>query len=155
VKGKVTCEVRGNVVWLTYPARDRKRQSTDPLAALKRSVAALAREIEWSQKLRNDIAAGVDARRYELYKGTVILGGHGERGLADAQGIHLGSLLKFIHSVAAGGQDERRGERRPAAARSDRLAKSISDLQASLRQAQQLSRDMLAQCRRHDWSGRP
>lgn len=154
MKGKVTCEVRGNIIWLTRPPRDRKRRSADPLASLKRNVAALAREIEWSQKLRTDIAAAVRARRYELYKGTAMLGQHADRGLASAQGVHLASLLKFIHAIAAGTPDEHHGGRLPAVT-PDRLATSIRELQASLKQAQRLSQDVLAQCQHRDWSRRP
>lgn len=141
MKGKVTREI-GNVIWL----RGRETSPTDAVASLKRTVAALAREIEWSHRLRTEIASAVRERRYEIYKGSVIMGRDADTGLARAQDLHLSTLLRFIHAIAAAGSDEQPGECRPAA-RFDRLAASIRELRASLTQAQQLSRDMLRQSR--------
>ena len=149
---KVACESRGNVIWLSFPARDPQRRSTDPVASLKQSVAALAREIERSGKLNSDIAAAVDAGRYERYKVSVSAGARAERMLAGAQRIHLTSLLKFVHTIAGAGSGARAREDR-GAARLDTLTGSIRELQASLERAQELSQTMLEHSQRRDWCG--
>lgn len=148
---KVARESTGNVIWLTFPARNQQRRSDDPIASLKQSVAALAREIERSGKLNSDIAAAVDAGRYERYKVAVSAGAHADRMLAGAQRIHLTSLLKFVHTIAATGFGARREDR--TAARLDTLTGSIRELQASLERARVLSWAMLEHSQRRDRSG--
>ncbi|MGA7539461.1 MAG: hypothetical protein WBW93_11935 [Steroidobacteraceae bacterium] len=144
---RVGCEIRGNVVWLTYPARDRKRRSTDPAASLKQSVAVLAREIKRSDKLKIDIAAAVDARRYALYRGSTMSGAHAANcSLARAQSIHLSGLLRFVHSIAAAGSDDRTR----STTELDRLTGSLRELRASLERARELSRNVLMQCQPRD-----
>ena len=104
--GKATYNVTGNVIWLTSPAKDRDCGRIDSVTSLKQSVARLIAEIERSGRLKADIATAVAARRYELYKGSVTLGAHAsDRTLAAAQRIHLGSVLKFVHAIAAAGSD--------------------------------------------------
>jgi hypothetical protein len=148
--GRVGCEVRGNVVWLTYPARDRKRRSASPLDSLKQSASTLTREIERSMELRTDIAAALDARRYELYRGSTSSGARAtDCSLARAQGIHLSSLLRFVHTMAAAGADDRRGTSGPAT-QLDPLRRSLRELQVSLERTRALSLKVLAQCQRHD-----
>lgn len=94
----IACEVQGNVVWLTYPAREPKRPSTDPITALKQSVAQLSLEIERSAMLRTDIATAVRSRRYEQYKCSTVWGARAaERDLVAAQHTHLDSLVRFVH----------------------------------------------------------
>ncbi|HJS90340.1 MAG TPA: hypothetical protein VJ738_10285 [Steroidobacteraceae bacterium] len=148
---KVACESRGNVIWLTFPARGPKRRPSASITSLPQSIAALAREIERSGKLNSDIAAAVDAGRYERYK-VSMSGPHEDRMLAGAQRLHLTSLLKFVHATAAAGSDARARENR-SAARLDTLAGSIRELQASLERARELSRTMLQQSQRRDWRG--
>lgn len=135
----VVREVRGNVIWLDYPARDHKR-STDPVASLKQSVAILSREIERSGTLGSEIAAAVEAGRYELCKISTT---HADRSLARVQRSHLGSLLRFVRAIAATGSGDGARASQPAS-QLDSLTKSIRELQASLARARRLSRDLMS-----------
>ena len=65
---KVPYNVTANVVWLTSPASDRDCRHIDPINSLKQSVARVAAEVERSGRLKAEIAAAVDARRYPLYR---------------------------------------------------------------------------------------
>lgn len=145
---RVARAVEGNIVWLTYPARARKRLSADPVASLKQSVADLALTIGRAEKLRTDIAAAISARRYEVYRRSTISGPTAtERGLAHAQRVHLNCLLKFVHTIAAAGAADPAQE-----VRVDPLARSIGELKTSMQRAKQLSRDVLAHTQCRDWS---
>jgi len=147
---RVSREVRGNVVWLTYPARDRNRRPSSPVDSLKQSASTLAREIERSKELRTDIAAALDARRYELYRGSTTAGARAtDSSLAKAQGAHLGSLLRFVHTMAAAASDVR-GRTSGPAAQLDLLRRSLRELQVSLERTRELSLNVLAQCQRRD-----
>lgn len=149
--GKIAYDVTGNVVWLTHPRKHRGCRRVDAIDALKQSVTRLVGEIERSGRLKTDITAAIDVRRYELYRRSETLGAHAsDRGLAAAQRIHVGSLLKFVYAIAAAGSDDRAGEPKPAA-RPDPLAKSIRELEASVMRARRLSQDVLTQCQRRDW----
>jgi HAMP domain-containing protein len=129
------------------PARDRKRRLPDPVTSLKQSVSVLAREIKRSDKLKSDIAAAVDARRYALYRGSTMSGTRAaDCSLAWAQSVHLSGLLRFVHSIAAAGSDDRISSRTEL----DRLTESLRELRASLERARELSRNVLAQCQRRD-----
>jgi hypothetical protein len=149
---KTTYEVSGNVVWLAaYPTKGRDRLSANPVASLKQSVTRLVGEIERSERLRAEIAEAIDARRYELYRRSINVGVKASnRNLAAAGRTHLGSLLKFVHALAAAGAGERGGDS-GSAARLDPLSRSMRELEASLERARRLSRDMLVQCQRCDW----
>lgn len=149
---KVARESRGNVIWLTFPARGPKRRPSASITSLTQSVAALAREIERSGKLNSDIAAALDAGRYERYKVSASAGADADRMLAGAQRLHLTSLLKFVHATAAAGSDARARENRRAAPL-DTLTRGICDLQTSLERARELSPTLLEHSQRRDWSG--
>lgn len=139
--GRATYSVAENVIWLACPPKDRSCRRIDAVNSLKQSVTRLIAEVERSGRLKTDIAAAVDARRYELYKRSVTVGAHAsDRTLAAAQRIHLGSVLKFVHTIAAAGPERRAVKIKPAASL-DRLAKSIRDLEATVVRAQQLSRE--------------
>lgn len=143
-------KVTGNVVWLTQPARKRDGPRGNALASLQQSVTCLVGQIERSGRLRADIAAAIETRRYELYRCSMSVGERASsRALAAAQRAHVGSLLKFIHAAAAADCD-RRPEEREVPARLDPLARSIRELEASVDRARRLSRDVLAQCQRPD-----
>ncbi len=145
-------EVMGNIVWLDHPARGRKRPSTDPIVSLKRSVAELRLRINQSRKLRTDIAAEVSARRYELYRGSMASGAQAvERCLAAAQGVHLKSVLRFVHAVLAARSNDMAIE---SAQRShfDSLVAGFRELGESVKRAQRLSRDMRVQAECRDWA---
>lgn len=148
---KTAYDVTGNVVWLARPAPARGRRSADPIASLKESVIRLTSQIERAERLKADIATAVDARRYELYKGSAGSDEHGPaRALAGAQRMHVDSLLKFVHAIAAAGRDH---APRTSAPLAPSLARSIRELEASVERTRQLSRDVLAQCQRRDWRG--
>lgn len=150
---KASYKVTGKVVWLAGPPKDRNRRQIDPAASLKESITRLMAEVERSRRLKADIAAAVDARRYALYRRSTTLGvGASNRSLAAAERTHVGSMLKFIHAIAAAGSDHRAGRIEPAA-RLDPLTQSIRDLEAGVMRARQLSRDVLAQCQWRDWRG--
>lgn len=148
---KAAYKVTGNVFWLTKPARKRDVPRVNALASLQQSVTRLVGEIERSGRLRADIAAAIETRRYELYRCSSSAGARASsRGLAAAQRAHVGSLLKFIHTIAAAGPD-RRPDEREVPARLNPLARSIRELEATVSRAQRLSRDVLIQCQRPDW----
>lgn len=148
---KVPYNVTGNVVWLTSPASDRDCRHIDPINSLKQSVARLAAEVERSGRLKAELAAAVDARRYPLYGRSMTLGTRAsERSLAASQRIHVGNLLSFVHAIAAAGSSHRAGKSE-SAARLDPLTASIRELEAILERARRLSRDVLAECQRRDW----
>lgn len=134
---KVAYKRTGNVLRLT--------RCVDPAASLKQNVTRLVGEIERSGRLKTDIGAALDERRYELYRRSTTLGKRAsDRSLAAAERTHVGSLLRFIRAIAA--QCDDRGARRLSAARPDSLSASIRELETNLERARQLSRDMLAQC---------
>lgn len=144
-------DVSGNVVWLTPPAGNRRLRNVDLLATLGSSLARLAGEVRRSERLKADIAAAVDARRYELFRRAASLGPRAStRSLAAAQRSHVGSLLQFIHAIAAAGSEPRAGELR-APTRIAPLARSIRELEASVERAGQASRAVLQQCQVPDW----
>lgn len=148
---KVPYNVTANVVWLTSPASDRDCRHIDPINSLKQSVARVAAEVERSGRLKAEIAAAVDARRYPLYGRSMTLGTRAsERSLAASQRIHVGNLLSFVHAIAAAGSSHRAGKSE-SAARLDPLTASIRELEAILERARRLSRDALAECQRRDW----
>ncbi len=148
---KVPYNVTANVVWLTSPASDRDCRHIDPINSLKQSVARVAAEVERSGRLKAEIAAAVDARRYPLYGRSMTLGTRAsERSLAASQRIHVGNLLSFVHAIAAAGSSHRAGKSE-SAARLDPLTASIRELEAILERARRLSRDVLAECQRRDW----
>jgi hypothetical protein len=149
--GKAAYHVTGNILWLRQPAKGRDLRGIDPIAALKQSVARLVGEMERSASLKADIAAAMDTRRYELYRHSAALGTRAsDRGLAGAQRVHVGSLLKYVRAMAAAGSVDRAQERAPAA-RLGPLAQSIRALEASLERARWLSADMVTQCQGRDW----
>lgn len=148
---KADYSVAGNVVWLSGSTNDRNRRRADPVASLRKSVSRLIGEVERSGKLRADIAAAIDARRYELYRRSENLGARAsDRRLAAAQQLHVASVLRFVHAIAAAAGSERRAGKRVPAAHLDPLSESIRDLEASVMRTRQLSQDVLARCRR-DW----
>lgn len=149
---KAAYEVTGNVLWLVRRRTNGPgSRSADPIASLKQSVTRLTCELERSERLKADIAQAIGARRYELCRRSMNLGVSAlNRSLAAAQDICVGSLLRFVHTLAAAGAGERGGNA-ASAARLDSLAKSIGELEANLERARCLSRDMLAQCQRRDW----
>lgn len=147
---KACYKVTGNVVWLAGPPKDQDRRHIDPAGSLKESITRLMAELERSGRLKADIAAAVDARRYALFRRSTALGVcASNRSLAAAERSHVGSMLKFIHAIAAAGSDHRAGRIEPAA-RLGPLAQSIRDLEAGVMRARQLSRDVFAQCQRRD-----
>ncbi len=150
---RIDRKIEGNVIWLTYPARDRKRSSKDRVASLKQSVEHLAQEIERSRKLRTDIEAALSVRRYELYKVSMASGERAmQRSLAAGQRLHLRSLLTFARAVTAAPSN---GRAAPSERLSqfDHLASSIRRFEASLRYARELSRDVQMQSECRNWSG--
>jgi len=148
---KAAHDVTGNVVWLNRPAGKRDVPRVNAVASLQQSVTRLVGEIERSGRLKADIAAAIETRRYELYRRSASAGARASnRSLAAAQRDHVGSLLKFIHTIAAAGSDGRPAERE-GPARLDPLARSIRELEASVKRAHRLSRDVLTQCQRPDW----
>jgi hypothetical protein len=150
---KASYKVIGNVVWLAGPPKDQDRRRTDPAASLKESITRLIAEVERSGRLKADIAAALDARRYALYQRSTTLGVRASnRSLAAAERSHVGSMLKFIYTIAAAGSTHRAGKIEPAA-RLDPLTRSIRDLEAGVMRARQLSQDVLAQCQWRDCRG--
>lgn len=142
--------VTGNVVWLSFPARDLDFRRVDPIALLKRNLAQLVGEIERSERLNTDLAAAIDARCYQLYRHSARRKvSTTDRCLAATQRNHVGTMLQFLHAVAATGRDQGPGAREPAA-QCDRLAYSIRELEASLQRARRLSQAVLTQCQRRD-----
>ena len=150
-RGRAAYEVTGNVLWLTRPARKRDRPRGTVLASLQQSVTRLVGEVARSERLRADIAAAIETRRYELYRSSVSTGERASSStLAAAQRAHVGNLLKFLHAAAAA-DGGRRAEAREAPARLHPLARSIRELGASVDRARRLSQEVLTQCQRPDW----
>ena len=150
--GKAAYDVSGNVIWLSCPGKNPRLAPADPVASLKRNMRRLVDQIERSGRLKADIEAAIGTRRYELYRGCATSGARAtEHSFAAAQRLHVGSLLKFLHAVAAAGSDSGdRAASRDVAAQLNPLTRSIRKLEASVLRARQLSRDVLAQCQRRD-----
>lgn len=148
---KTAYTVTENIIWLARPAPLRRARPADSLASLQRAVSQLVGEIQRSQCLKAEIAAALEARRYELYRCSVSAGGRASsRSLAAAQRAHVGSLLKYIHGIAAAVPGHRAGACDPPPP-AQPLARSIRELGASVSRARRLSQDMLTQCQRPDW----
>lgn len=143
MRRKVAYNRIGNVLWLS--ASGKEQSSGDPVASLKQSVERLAGEIARSGRLKTDITAALDARRDQVYRRSMTLGaGTFDRSLAAAERTHVGSLLKFVHAIAATGSNGSRGGG-ASAAHHDSLTDSIRELETHLERARLLSRDMLTQ----------
>jgi len=149
-RANATYEVTGNVIWVSLARRDRRTDRGHTRSALAgtlaKRVAQLGREIERSRELQCEIAAASTAQRYELFK---FLAHSKERSwewaLASAQRAHLLSLLKFVRAIAAA---QSVASRTALGTRSDpveALAKSIRELQASLKRTRELTQGLLAQ----------
>lgn len=151
MSGRGRYDLTRNVTWLAFEAGQRESRRDAALTALHQSVSLLVGQIQRSERLRADIAAGIEIRRYELYRRSVSAGaGASHRSLAAAQRVHLGCLLQFVHAIAAAAPEDHARDSDPAAPR-EPLVTSIRELEASVSRTRRLSRDMLTECQRPDW----